>query len=120
HMENHQSVWDEKFLVEKEGAKTDGLYKVLDLYDGMEFTISATLPLIESDGPFEIYTEESWQKYYLGWEAINRLRDSDIVKTYPGAFANAYPQLYLVRPSINSYNYANLRSLSILYGLKAE
>src|SRR5690606_3692859 len=73
-----------------------------------------------SDGPFEIYTEESWQKYYLGWEAINRLRDSDIVKTYPGAFANAYPQLYLVRPSINSYNYANLRSLSILYGLKAE
>src|SRR5690606_28825284 len=43
HLENHQSVWDEKFLVEKEGAKTDGLYKVLDLYDGMEFTISATL-----------------------------------------------------------------------------
>ncbi len=120
YLETHQKVWDDKFMVKKEGAKTDGLYKVLDLYDGMEFTISATMPLIESDGPYSIYNKEDWKKYYLGWGSINNLRNSDHVKAYPKAFANAYPQLYLVRPSINSYYYANLRSLVALYGLKAE
>lgn len=119
YLETHQGVWDDKFTVQKEGAKTDGLYKVLDLYDGMEFTISATLPLIDSDGPYAIYTAENWRKYYLGWKAIDNFRGSDHVKTYPTAFANAYPLVYLVRPSINSYYYANLRSLGNLYALKA-
>ncbi|MGQ8336415.1 MGH1-like glycoside hydrolase domain-containing protein [Sunxiuqinia sp. A32] len=120
YMEKHQQVWDEKFMVSKNGAHTDGLYKVLDLYDGMEFTISAALPLIESDGPYAIYTNEDWKKYYLGWGSINDLRGSDHVKKYSKAFANAYPLVYLVRPSINSYYYANLKSLATLYGLKAE
>lgn len=119
YLEKHQSVWDEKFTVKKEGAQTDGLYKVLDLYDGMEFTISATLPLIESDGPYIIYTEDKWRDHYLGWRSIDNLRSSDWVKAHPDAFANAYPLMYLVRPSINSYYYGNLKSLSKLYALKA-
>ncbi|MCG8308963.1 MAG: hypothetical protein MI975_16325, partial [Cytophagales bacterium] len=120
YLEKHQQVWDDKFRVKKEGAKTDGLYKVLDLYDGMEFTISASLPLIESDGPYAIYTEDEWRKYYRGWRSIDNFRGSDHVKKYPDAFANAYPLMYLVRPSINSYYYANLRSLGNLYALKAR
>ncbi len=119
-LEKHQQVWDEKFLVKKEGARTNGLYKVLDLYDGMEFTISATLPLIESGGPYAIYREDNWQQYYLGWKSIGDLQGSDHVRAYPQAFAHGYPLVYLVRPSINSYYFANLRSLGILYGLKAE
>lgn len=120
HMEEHQQVWDKKFTVNSPGSKTDGLYKVLDLYDGNEFTISATLPLIASDGPYSIYTEEKWRDYYLGWRAIDRLRSSSWVKEHPDAFANAYPLMYLVRPSINSYYYGNLKSLGDLYALKAE
>ncbi len=119
YMEQHQKVWDDKFVVNKSGSKTDGLYKVLDLYDGMEFTISATMPLIASDGPYKIYTEEKWRDYYLGWESIDRLRSSDLVKNQD-AFANAYPLMYLARPSINSYYYGNLKSLSNLYSLKFE
>ncbi|WP_186754220.1 MGH1-like glycoside hydrolase domain-containing protein [Echinicola salinicaeni] len=120
YLEKHQQVWDEKFMVHKEGAKTNGLYKVLDLYDGMEFTISATMPLIESDGPYAIYTEQDWKKYYLGWNTIGNLQGAEHTKANPKAFAHGYPLLYLVRPSINSYYYANLRSLSNLYGLKAD
>ena len=120
YLEEHQRVWDEKFRVNKEGAKTNGLYKVLDVYDGMEFTISATLPLIASGGPYAIYNEESWQQYYLGWKSIGDLQGSDHVKAYPRAFAHGYPLVYLVRPSVNSYYFANLRSLGTLYGLKAE
>ena len=119
YLEDHQRVWDEKFRVTKTGARTDGLYKVLDVYDGMEFTISATLPLIASDGPYTIYDEENWRQYYLGWGAIGGLQGSDLVQAYPEAFAQGYPLLYLVRPSINSYYFANLRSLGKLYGLKA-
>ena len=83
YLERHQQVWDDKFKVAKAGAKTDGLYKVLDVYDGMEFTLSATLPLIASDGPYAIYTDQDWHKYYLGWGAINTLRDSEQVKKIP-------------------------------------
>ena len=120
YLEKHQLVWDEKFKVSKDGAKTDGLYKVLDLYDGMEFTISSTLALIESNGPYNIYNKDSWKKYYLGWNTISDLQGSDYVKKYPKAFAHGYPLIYLVRPSINSYYFANLESLGNLYGLKAE
>ncbi|MFS4454962.1 MGH1-like glycoside hydrolase domain-containing protein [Maribacter sp. 2304DJ31-5] len=118
YMEAHQKVWDSKFMVNEYGSKTDGLYKVLDLYDGMEFTISATMPLIASDGPYAFYTEEKWRDYYLGWGTINDLRSSKLVANQD-AFANAYPLLYLVRPSINSYYYGNLKSLGNLYALKA-
>ena len=120
YLEKHQQVWDDKFTVRKGGSKTDGLYKVLDLYDGMEFTISATVQLIAGDGPYAIYTEEDWRKYYLGWRTIDNFRGSDHVKAYTSAFANSYPLVYLVRPSINSYYYSNLRSLGNLYGLKAK
>ncbi len=118
YLEQHQDVWDDKFTVKKPGAKTDNLYKILDLYDGMEFTISASLPLIASDGPYAIYTEKDWRKYYLGWGAIDRLRASDLNKTHPEAIVNGYPMMYLVRPSINSYCYGNLKSLGNLYALK--
>ncbi len=117
HLERHQGVWDEKFMVHKEGARTDSMYKVLDLYDGMEFTISATMALIQSDGPYAPYTSEDWKEYYLGWGAIDKMRSSALNEHYPEAFARGYPLMYLVRPSINSYYYANLRSLSSLYGL---
>ncbi|TKG95777.1 hypothetical protein EYV94_05650 [Puteibacter caeruleilacunae] len=120
YLEKHQKVWDEKFMIDKPGGKTDGLYKVLDLYDGMEFTISATLPLIASDGPYSIYTDEDWREYYLGWGAIDRMRASKLNETFPMAFARGYPMMYLARPSINSYYYGNLMSLSKLYALKAK
>lgn len=120
HLENHQQVWDDKFTIHKEGAVTDGLYKVLDLYDGMEFTISATMPLIESGGPYEIYTTEDWKKYYLGWNTISDVSRMDWVNKYPQAFAHGYPQVFLARPSINSYYYGNLMSLGNLYALKAK
>jgi len=119
HMEKHQQVWDEKFTVQKTGAKTDGMYRILDLYDGNEFTISASIPLIKSDGPFSVYTEKDWKRHYLGWGAINRMRKSKIVKDNPGAFRNAYPQMHLVRPSITSYMFANVNSLGNLYAQKA-
>lgn len=119
YLEKHQQVWDDKFQVHQGGAKTDSLYKVLDLYDGMEFTISATLPLIQSEGPYAIYTSDSWRKYYLGWDTIENMRKSEYVKKYPTAFAKGYPQLYLVRPSVNSYYFGNLRALGELYGQKA-
>ena len=119
-LEAHQRVWDDKFTVNQPGSKTDGLYKVLDLYDGMEFTISATMPLIASDGPYSIYTKKDWREYYLGWGAINQMRSSKLNKDYPNAFAKGYPLMYLVRPSINSYYYGNLKSLGNLYALKAQ
>lgn len=118
YLEKHQQVWDDKFMVNKEGAKTDGLYKVLDVYDGMEFTISAAMALIESDGPYSIYTKENYRTHYA-WGGVENLANSETAKTYPKAFAHGYPLVDLVRPSINSYYYANLRSLSSLYGLKA-
>ncbi len=120
YLEEHQKVWDDKFTVKKPGAKTDGLYKILDLYDGMEFTISATLPLIASGGAYSIFTEKDWRKYYLGWGSIDRQRASKLNETYPQAFAKGYPLMYLVRPSINSYYYGNLKSLANLYALKAN
>lgn len=120
YLEEHQKVWDDKFTITAPGSKTHGLYKVLDVYDGMEFTLSATTALIASEGPYAIYTEEDWRKYYRGWGGINRLRESQWVKDHPKAFGRAYPQLYLARPSINSYQFANLRSLGELYALKAK
>lgn len=119
HMEKHQQVWDDKFTVQKPGAKTDGMYRILDLYDGNEFTISASIPLIKSAGAFEVYKEDTWKKHYLGWGAINRMRKSQIVKDHPEAFRNAYPQMHLVRPSFTAYMFANVRSLGELYSQKA-
>lgn len=119
YLEKHQQVWGNKFMVNKPGSKTDGLYKVLDVYDGMEFTISASMALIASDGPYSMYTEEEWRDYYLGWQAIGNSSSLDVVKAHPDAFAGGYPLMYLARPSINSYYYANFKSLSNLYALKA-
>jgi hypothetical protein len=120
YLEKHQKVWDDKFTIKKEGSKTDGLYKVLDLYDGMEFTISATMALIESDGPYSHINQQNWKDYYLGWGPIDRMRKSELNQQYPKAFVRGYPTMYLARPSINSYYYGNLKSLSNLYELKAS
>ena len=117
HMEEHQKVWDELFTVKKKGAKTDGMYKILDLYDGNEFTIGATLGLIASKGAYASYTENDWKKF---WSAINGTRASELVKKYPKAFDDGYPQLYLVRPTMAGYMYGNLKTLSNLYALKAQ
>jgi len=119
HMEKHQQVWDEWWTVKKPGAKTDGLYKILDLYDGNEFTISATLPLIASDGAYAAYTEENWRNHYLGWRTVDRTKTVDFVKTYPDAFGHGYPLMYMVRPSINAYMWGNLDALANLYQQKA-
>lgn len=118
YFEQHQKIWDEKFTVKSPNKPTDGLYKILDLYDGMEFTISATLPLIESDGAYKVYTADTWKDYYLGWYPIDQFRKNPYWKKFPKAFHHAYPLMYLVRPSINSYSYANLRSLGNLYAQK--
>ncbi|GHE30371.1 MGH1-like glycoside hydrolase domain-containing protein [Sphingobacterium griseoflavum] len=116
-MERHQAVWDSLFTVQKTGAKTSGLYKILDLYDGMEFSLSAVLGLIASEGAYDLYTAENWRDYYLGWETTANAARSTQAVQYPHAYRKGYPDLYLVRPSVNSYAYGNIRALRDLYGL---
>lgn len=117
HLEKHQQVWDSLFTVQNPGAKTDGMYKILDLYDGMEFSLSAVLGLIESRGAYDIYTKDSWKNYYLGWATTANAAKSESAGQYPRAYRSGYPDFYLVRPSVNAYVYGNLKSLSRLYRL---
>lgn len=116
-MEKHQQVWDSLFTVRTPASKTFGMYKILDLYDGMEFSLSAILGLIESKGAYALYTNENWRKYYLGWETTASVNGSAHAKNFPKAFRGGYPDFYLVRPSVNSYAFGNLRSLAQLYSL---
>lgn len=116
-MEKHQQVWDSLFTVKKQGAKTAGLYKILDLYDGMEFSLSAVLGLIASDGAYANYTAENWKDYYLGWGTTENAAKSALASIYPKAYRKGYPDFYLVRPSVNSYAYGNLNALATLYAL---
>ncbi|WP_437917853.1 MGH1-like glycoside hydrolase domain-containing protein [Sphingobacterium sp. LRF_L2] len=119
-MEKHQTIWDSLFTVKRVDSKTNGMYKILDLYDGMEFSLSAVLGLIESGGPYAIYTDETWRKLYLGWGTTDEVARSSQARQYPRAFRKGYPDFYLVRPSVNGYAYANLRSLSNLYDLLGQ
>lgn len=96
------------------------MYKILDLYDGMEFSLSAVLGLIASDGAYSLYTNENWKDYYLGWGTTDLAARSLQARKYPLAFRKGYPDYYLVRPSLNSYMYGNLCSLSNLYRLDAS
>ena len=116
-LEKHQQVWDSLFTVRNSESETAGLYKILDLYDGMEFSLSAVLGLIESKGAYSLYTEESWRNYYLGWETTEKAANSINARLYPEAFRKGYPDFYLSRPSINSYVYGNLAALARLYSL---
>ncbi|KGE13473.1 hypothetical protein DI53_2758 [Sphingobacterium deserti] len=116
-MERHQAVWDSLFTVKADQSKTQGLYKILDLYDGMEFSLSAVLGLIESKGAYAMYTPASWKEYYLGWETTAKAADSPQASAYPQAYRKGYPDFYLVRPSVNSYAYGNIKALSSLYKL---
>src|SRR5690606_10568615 len=42
-MENHQQINDSLFTVKNKNSTTNGMYKILDLYDGMEFSLSAEI-----------------------------------------------------------------------------
>ncbi|WP_199502014.1 MGH1-like glycoside hydrolase domain-containing protein [Mucilaginibacter conchicola] len=117
YLEKHQQVWDSLFTVKNPAAKTAGMYKILDLYDGMEFSLSAVLGLIHSDGAYSLYTADNWRNYYLGWGTDNNAAKSEQAKEYPKAFRKGYPDFYLARPSINSYMYGNLQSLATLYAV---
>src|SRR5690606_17564103 len=114
HLATHQQVWDTLFTVTDPHAKTTGMYKFLDLYDGMEFSLSTVLGLIESDGAYSLYTNANWRNYYLGWGTTPNAAQSPHAKQYPKAYRNGYPDFYMVRPTLNAYAYANLRSLSNL------
>ncbi|WP_218037003.1 MGH1-like glycoside hydrolase domain-containing protein [Spirosoma sp. KUDC1026] len=114
-LEKHQQVWDSLFTVKVPAAKTAGMYKILDLYDGMEFSLSAVLGLIESQGAYSLYTKDNWRNYYLGWGTTANAERSEQAKQYPTAFRKGYPDFYLVRPSVNSYAYGNLQALANLY-----
>ena len=114
-MEKHQQVWDSLFTVHNPDTKTNGMYKIMDLYDGMEFSLSAVEGLIASDGPFALYTKDNWRDFYLGWGTTDRAANSAEAKEYPEAFNRGYPWYYLVRPSVNSYAYGNLKSLATMY-----
>jgi len=116
-LEKHQQVWDSLYMVKNAAARTAGMYKILDLYNGMEFSLSAVLGLIKSDGPYSIYTDKDWRQYYLGWETTGNAEASEKAKEYPKAFRKGYPDFYMVRPSLNSYVYGNLQSLGDLYQL---
>ncbi len=115
HLEKHQQVWDSLFTVQRPGAKTHGMYKILDLYDGMEFSLSAVLGLIASTGPYTLYTPDTWKEYYLGWGTTAKAAKTEAAGQYPRAFRSGYPDFYLVRPSVNAYMYGNLKSLASLY-----
>jgi hypothetical protein len=115
YMEKHQEVWDSLFSVQASDSQTNGMYKILDLYDGMEFSLSAVLGLVESKGAYGLYTRDNWRNFYLGWGTDNNAAKSEQAKVYPKAFTKGYPDFYLVRPSLNSYMYGNLKSLSTLY-----
>lgn len=117
HLENHQQVWDSLFTVQHAGAKTEGMYKILDLYDGMEFSLSAVLGLIASKGAYDIYTRDTWKDYYLGWSTTAQAGKTENARQYPEAYRGGYPDFYLVRPSVNAYMYGNLKSLADLYRL---
>ncbi|MFD2872307.1 hypothetical protein ACFS5N_07515 [Mucilaginibacter ximonensis] len=117
YLEKHQRIWDSLFMVKSTGAKTAGLYKILDLYDGMEFSLSAVEGLIHSKGAYSLYTPDTWRNYYLGWGTTGNAEQSKQAKEYPKAFRKGYPDFYLARPSINSYMYGNIRSLATLYGV---
>ncbi len=117
HMENHQAMWDSLFTVKTENAKTQGLYKILDLYDGMEFSLSAVLGLIESKGAYDLYTHDNWKAYYLGWNTTEKAANSPQAAQYPKAYRKGYPDFYLVRPSVNGYAYGGLNALSTLHKL---
>ncbi len=119
-MERHQHIWDSLFTVKSSDAKTNGMYKILDLYDGMEFSLSAVLGLINSTGPYNIYTPTTWKQYYLGWETTGNADASAQAKAYPKAFRKGYPDFYLVRPSVNSYAYGNLSALADMYHFKGS
>lgn len=114
-MEKHQQVWDSLFTVKAPNSKTAGLYKILDLYDGMEFSLSAVLGLIASDGAYSLYNKDNWKNYYLGWGTTDQAAKSLQAQQYVKAYRRGYPNYFLVRPSINSYAYANLHSLCNLY-----
>jgi hypothetical protein len=120
HLEQHQMVWDSLFTVKNPAAKTNGMYKILDLYDGMEFSLSAVLGLIESKGAYDIYTKDTWKEYYLGWGTTANAAKTPNAEKYTRAFRNGYPDFYLVRPSVNAYGYANLKSLENLYQLNSN
>lgn len=117
HLEHHQAVWDSLFTVQADDAKTQGLYKILDLYDGMEFSLSAVLGLIESQGAYDLYTRDNWKEYYLGWNTTGKAAESNYAKQYSTAYRKGYPDFYLARPSVNSYAYGNLNALSTLHAL---
>lgn len=116
-MAAHQQIWDSLFTVADTSAMTANMYKFLDLYDGMEFSLSTVLGLIASDGAYSLYTNENWRDYYLGWETTNNAANSIQASSYPKAYRRGYPDFYMVRPTLNSYAYANLRSLANLYSL---
>jgi hypothetical protein len=111
-LERHQALWDSLFLIRN--GKTAGLYKIMDLYDGMEFSLSAVLGLNASEGPYKPYHDSTWKNLYLGWGTTSNAAKLPEASQYPEAFRGGYPALYLARPSINSYMYGNLRSLSTL------
>ncbi|MFI2743658.1 MGH1-like glycoside hydrolase domain-containing protein [Zhouia sp. PK063] len=116
YMEKHQQIWDDLFMIKNENAKTNHMYKILDLYDGMEFSLSATLGLIASDtGAYSLYTKDNWRNYYLEWGTTGNAAAAKQAKEYPDAFGRGYPDLYLARPSINSYMYGNLHALAEMY-----
>jgi hypothetical protein len=119
-LEKHQQVWDSLFTVKTPASRTAGMYKILDVYDGMEFSLSAVLGLIASQGAYSLYTNENWRTYYLGWETTGNANRSKQASQYPTAFRKGYPDFYLVRPSVNSYAYGNLRALATLYKLDED
>ena len=119
-LENHQLKWDQLFQINQKNSKTNGLYKCLDVYDAQEFTISATLGLIASAplGVFTFYANDGYKDSYQDWGKLKV--PASVSSQYPLAFRGSYPQLYIARPSMNSYIYGNLKSLANLYLLKAK
>ncbi len=144
--ERHQKIWDDLFLINAPDSKTHGMYKCLDMYDANEFTISTTLGLIAAQGSYKKYSvngekgKEEWRKYFTdgnSWKRAYRegIRNKKNVHPQPYNLKNlriepqafggnhkkvSYPNSFTVRPSLNSYMFANYKSLGTLYRQQSQ
>ena len=112
-------------------STTLGLIASKGSYDGYN-------TIINKKEPYK--GQERWRRYFTdgdGWraayrEGIKNYPDKspqefslENYSTVPQAFGGnhldlSYPNLYTIRPSLNSYMYANLKSLGVLYDQKAN
>ncbi|MDM3870064.1 hypothetical protein QSV34_01715 [Porticoccus sp. W117] len=131
-MEDHFGDWDNDFTVNAKGKITDGMFKNLDAHDCMEYAASTQAAMVQSEGPFSYFTTDNIGDTYNGWGLWNKFKqgksgldfnafvDNGYKRDGQGSFLDKnYPQINTVRPSLNSYMYADLLSMARLMTRRA-